>query len=151
MLMGQARVFQASIMPGVVMALLLAGCARLPQTTRTGDIQYIHIRDQVAPQDLHVGAGDEVRWINERDTPVRLGFLENTQLDDVSCEKGFWYLGAVQDMVTIAPHDYVSLCFSRTGRVRYNVWWDQEDPRNAVSRTATIHISMGRLKNRGAG
>jgi plastocyanin len=123
-------------------ALLLAGCETLPATTTTGGIHYVHISDRVEPRELRVGAGDEVRWVNERSAPVRLGFLGHTDLSDVSCARGFQHWGRVEDMVTIKPQDYVSLCFSQTGKVSYNVWWDDVDPRHAVSRTATIQISL---------
>jgi len=126
----------------LVTAVSLVGCEHLPTSTTTGDIHYVHIGEHVMPRELRVMAGDEVRWLNDRDTPVRLGFLGNTDLDDVSCEKGFRHLGMIEDSVTIKPHDYVSLCFSRTGKVRYNVWWNLDDPRGRISRTATIQVSI---------
>jgi hypothetical protein len=123
-------------------ALLLAGCESLPTTTTSGGIHYVHIGERVEPRELRVGAGDEVRWVNERSAPVRLGFLGHTDLSDVSCAKGFRRWGGIEDMVNIPPQDYVSLCFSQPRKISYNVWWGDADPRHAVSRTATIQISL---------
>lgn len=72
---------------------------------------------------------------------VRLGFLGANGFGDVACEKGFktWF-GEVRDLVTIEPGDYVSLCFGRTGIVRYNIWTDITDPVRSMSPTASVHI-----------
>lgn len=126
-------------------SLLLAGCESLPSTTTTGGVHYIHIAERVEPRELRVGPGDEVRWVNERSTPVRLGFLGHTDLSEVSCAKGFQRWGRIEDMVDIPPQGYVSLCFSQPGDISYNVWWSNADPRHAVSRTATIRVSLALL------
>jgi anti-sigma regulatory factor (Ser/Thr protein kinase) len=129
--------------PEIVAALTLyGGCAGLPETTQTGAIQTIHIGDHVTPRELYVAVDDEVRWINDREIPVRIGFLGNSKLDQVSCQKGFRSLWEMRDFVSIPPHAYVSLCFSQRGRVRFNVWWDLDDRRNGISRTATIHVDQ---------
>ena len=122
-----------------------AGCSNLPHSTKSGDIQRINIDETVTPREVYAAAGDEVRWINNRDTPVRIGFLGKTELKGISCEKGFQHLWVIQDIVIIPPHDYVSLCFSQKGKIRYNVWWDLDDPRGGISRTATIHVSQGHV------
>jgi hypothetical protein len=126
----------------VLMFVLCSGCVDLPHTTMKGGIQSINIGDTIVPKELYAGTGDEVRWLNNRDTPVRVGFLGNTELGSISCEKGFRHFWIIQDIVIIQPHDYVSLCFSRPGKIRYNIWWDLEDPRRGISRTATIRISL---------
>jgi hypothetical protein len=126
----------------LVTAVLFVACEHLPHSTTAGDIHYVHIGEHVVPRELRVGPGDEVRWQNDREEPVRLGFLGNTAVKNVTCEKGFQSFGMIEDIVTIRPHDFVSLCFSQTGKVRYNIWWDLEDSRGSISRTATIFIRI---------
>ncbi|MGQ0809929.1 MAG: hypothetical protein ACT4OO_01720 [Nitrospiraceae bacterium] len=128
----------------VILILLVAGgCATTPAIAPAGKgkIHYIQIRDHVMPKDLYVTVGDEVRWQNLRSEPVNLGVLDHLTLDRVSCEKGFKSFGQVQDLVTIAPSKFVSLCFSQPATIRYNVWMDPNDPRGTMSPTSTIRVS----------
>jgi hypothetical protein len=66
--------------------------------------------------------------------------LEDHGPDMFVCDKGFSRLGVVQDTVTIAPLQYVSLCFSKAATVRFNVWLDADDPQGAMTPTSTIRI-----------
>lgn len=95
----------------------------------------------MSPLELHADVGDEIRWRNLLSRPVRLGFLGVKRMEDVGCDKGFttWF-GEIRDLVTIPPGDYVSLCFRRTGVVRYNVWTDLADLVRSMSPTAVLRI-----------
>lgn len=93
---------------------------------------------------LYAAQGEEIRWHNLRANTVRLGFLTTKILDEVGCENGVATLfGRVNDLITIPPGKSVSLCFIRPGDLRYNVWFDAEDPKSAISPTATIRIRGG--------
>jgi len=116
------------------------GCAFKPGSRLTGSIRYFNIRTDVAPRHLIVQVGDEVRWQNLNQQAVRLRMLEDPAPDLFACNKGFSQLGVVQDTVTIAPLQYVSLCFSRAATLRFNVWLDADDPQGAMTPTSTIRI-----------
>lgn len=131
--------------PLLLLLFLLAlgfdsGCASKPGPRLTGSIRYFNIRTDVAPRHLIVQVGDEVRWQNLNQHAVRLRMLEDHGSDLFVCEKGFSRLGIVQDTVTIAPLQYVSLCFSRAATIRFNVWLDADDPQGAMTPTSTIRI-----------
>jgi hypothetical protein len=116
------------------------GCAFKPDPRLTGSIRYFHIRTDVAPRTLIVQIGDEVRWQNLNQHAVRLRLLEEHGPDLFVCDKGFSQLGVVQDTVTIAPLQYVSLCFSRAATLRFNVWLDADNPQGAMTPTSTVRI-----------
>ena len=116
------------------------GCASKPDPRLTGAIRYFNIRTEVAPRHLTVQVGDEVRWQNLNQHAVRLRMLEDHGDDFFACDKGFSQLGVVQDTVTIAPLQYVSLCFSKAATLRFNVWLDANDPQGAMTPTSTIRI-----------
>lgn len=119
---------------------VVPGCSTMPETTGTGTVLHVIIRDHVSPDLLVVNLGDEIRWQNVSGKTIRIGLLGNRAFDHVSCQHGFSRLGRLRDFVTIEPGDYVSLCFSHTGVVRYNVWLDADDLRGSMTPTAAIRI-----------
>jgi plastocyanin len=107
-------------------------------------VKTVEISDNVKPHVMYASPGEEVRWTNVRQSPVRVGFLNMRLMEDHQCEKGMVDMfGQVNDHITIEPGESISLCFSRTGDLRYNVWFDPEDPRGAISPTLTISIRGG--------
>jgi hypothetical protein len=107
-------------------------------------VHTIQISDLVTPDTLYAKPGEEIRWRNLRSNPVRLGFLTMRLLDELACEKGvatFW--GGMSDLVTIPPGGSMSLCFVRVGVLQYNVWFDAENPKGAISPTASVHVEAG--------
>ena len=90
--------------------------------TKTGIVKNIVIKDTLTPDALTVRAGDEVRWINQRQDSVTVtidGPLEH----NVSCRNGFSKaLGmGVDNSTTLASNETAGLCFSRVGTVNYSV------------------------------
>lgn len=126
---------------GAVVPLWLWACAPLPKPPEEATVRYIQIREDALPRDLYASVGDEVRWQNLTSTPVRLGLLGAQGLDRATCQRGFARFGSLDDFVTIKPRDYVSLCFSFPGIVRYNVWLDADNPRGPMTPTGRIHLS----------
>ena len=122
---------------------LAAACGHAPtQAART--VRTVEISNQVSPHVMYASPGDEVRWMNARSTPVRVGFLSLRLVEDHQCQKGIVdFFGQVNDLVTIAPGESISLCFNRTGDLRYNVWFDADDPKGGISPTLTISVRGG--------
>ena len=117
-----------------------AGCNTTSSPRLTGSVRYFNIRTDVAPRHLIVQVGDEVRWQNLNQHAVRLRMLEEHGPELFACSRGFSQLGVVQDTVTIAPLQYVSLCFSKAATVRFNVWLDADDPQGTMTPTGTIRV-----------
>ena len=120
---------------------LSAACGHMPSSNAGRTVRTVEISHQVNPRVMYASPGEEVRWTNARSNTVRIGFLSKRLLEDHRCQKGIVDLfGQVNDLVTIAPGESISLCFARTGDLRYNVWFDPEDPRGVISPTLTISI-----------
>ncbi len=123
----------------------LSACGHRSVTAISATVRTIQISDMVTPDTLYAKPGEEIRWENLRANPVRIGFLSMRLLDDLGCEKGvttFW--GGTNDLVTIPPGRSISLCFARAGLLQYNVWFDADNPKGAMSRTAAVYVEAGR-------
>ena len=125
-----------------------AGCSAKPAPRLTGSVRYFNIRTDVVPRHLIVQVGDEVRWQNLNQHAVRLRMLEDHGPELFACNKGFSQLGVVQDTVTIAPLQHVSLCFAKAATVRFNVWLDADDPQGAMTPTSTIRVEPSTASKR---
>lgn len=127
----------------VLFIVAVAGCAMATRVDPPPHVHDIHIvsRDVINPVELYATVGEEIRWHNRLTVPIHLGFLGLNPIKEVGCGKGFktWY-GGIRDMVTIRAGGYVSLCFTRAGTFRFNVWTDLGDPLHSMSPTAIIHL-----------
>lgn len=106
-----------------MLAVLLAAtaCAGLPSTSRTGAVHDVFIKEEeITPHELIVDAGDEIRWINQRTTPVWIYFFQDS-LDEVVCQRGFSYFWGVEEFAKIDPKQSVSVCFAHVDAVSYRV------------------------------
>lgn len=122
----------------------VSGCSHRSLDVSDAPVRTIVISDAVSPETLYANPGEEVRWKNNRDNPVRIGFLTMRLLDEVGCEKGIATIfGHLADLVTIPPGESVSVCLVRSGDLKYNVWFDADDPKGAISRTATVRVQHG--------
>ena len=124
-----------------------AGCAGIATTTRTGNIHDVKFEERMTPANLRVQPGDEVRWVNQRTTPVTVEFLAGA-LDTVTCESGFSarglsnLRGKLQESTTIAPNESASLCFSAPGTVSYNARMDSAVAGGQVIEAGTLRIGQ---------
>lgn len=128
--------------------LAIAGCAAIAGTsgiadnTRTGSIHDVRFEERMSPGNMRVRVGDEVRWINQRSTAVKLEFLEGS-LEDVVCQSGFSsLLRRQQESATIKPNDSASLCFGETGTVRYNARMDSPVAGGQMIESGTIRVTQ---------
>ena len=76
----------------LAMAVLEVACGSLPGTTQTGKVQEIVIGAAVAPSEVTLAPGDEVRWVNRQHGPVSIVFLNSIQ-EQVTCQRGFGLAG----------------------------------------------------------
>ena len=120
----------------------IAGTAGIADSTRTGAIHDVRFAERMTPSDLRVQVGDEVRWVNQRSTPVQVQFL-GSALDDVVCQSGFSnVLRRQQESATIRPNESASLCFGRAGTVTYNVRMDSPVAGGQSIESGTIRVSQ---------
>lgn len=125
----------------LALMLMLPACGHQSATTGSATVRTIQISDRVTPVVLYAKPGEEIRWQNLRANPVRVGFLTMRLLDELACEKGVanWWGGA-SDLITIPSGESINLCFVRDGVLEYNVWFDAENPKGAISPTATVRV-----------
>ncbi|MBS0170698.1 MAG: hypothetical protein JSR62_10125 [Nitrospira sp.] len=110
----------------------LSGCSHSPTATKTaseteagtktGMVKNIVINDTISPDRLTVHAGDEIRWINQRQDPVTVT-IDQAVDHAVSCRNGFSKaMGMGFDNSTkLASNETAGLCFTRIGTVNYSV------------------------------
>jgi hypothetical protein len=109
--------------------------------TKTGMVKNIVVKDTITPDSLTVRAGDEVRWINQRQESVVVtvdGPLEH----NVSCRNGFSKaLGmGVDNSTTLASNETAGLCFTRVGTVNYSVRPSSEDKSGPARTQGSITV-----------
>lgn len=128
----------------VMTMALCAGCGHMPSTEQARTVRTVEISNQVSPAVMYASLGEEVRWTNVGQNAVRVGFLNMRLIEEHQCEHGIVDLfGHVNDHITIEPGESISLCPSKTGDLQYNVWFDPENPRGAISQTLKISIRGG--------
>ncbi len=116
----------------------VAGTAGIADSSRTGSVHDVRFEERMSPGSLQVRVGDEVRWINQRSTPVRLQFLEDA-LGYVVCQSGFSsLLRRQQDSATIKPNQSASLCFGKADTIRYNARLDSPVAGGQMIESGTI-------------
>lgn len=122
----------------IVVLMSLAGCAyqELDQST----VHTVHINEAIEPAIVRAKVGAEIRWENRSDKIVRVGFLGTPDWQNVICDKGFRWMGMMQDSTIIKPNESVSLCFSKPTRIHFNVWMDWSNSSTNISPTSTILI-----------
>jgi len=120
----------------------IAGTSGIASASRTGIIHDVSFAETMSPANLRVQPGDEIRWVNQRSTPVTVEFLADA-LKDVSCQAGFSsFLRRQQETATIEPNETASLCFSKTGTVTYNARMDSPVVGGQVIESGTIRIGQ---------
>jgi plastocyanin len=122
---------------------MMIGAALLAtSTTRTGIIHDVRFEERMTPVNLRVQPGDEVRWVNQRSTPVTVEFLGDA-LEEVTCQSGFSsLLRRQQESATIRPNESASLCFGRVGTVTYNARMDSPVAGGQVIESGTIRVGQ---------
>lgn len=120
----------------------IAGTGGIAGTSRTGVIHDVNFEQRMTPVNLSVQPGDEIRWVNQRSTPVTVEFLGNA-LDEVVCQSGFSsLLRRQQESATIEPNESASLCFGRAGTVTYNARLDSPVAGGQMIESGTIRIGQ---------
>lgn len=129
-----------------VALLAIAGCAAITgtggiaSTTRTGTIHEVRFEEHMTPVNLWVQPGDEVRWVNQRRTPVSVEFLGDA-LEDVTCQSGFSsLLRRQQESATIRSNESASLCFGKVGTVTYNARMESPVAGGQIIESGTIRV-----------
>lgn len=107
--------------------------------TKTGMVKNIVINETITPDRLTVHAGDEIRWINQRQDPVTVT-IDQAVDHAVSCRNGFSKaMGMGFDNSTkLASNETAGVCFTRIGTFNYSVSTSSD----AKSQLANTHGSV---------
>ena len=110
--------------------LVLAGCQTIggegmPTVTRTGEVKDVIIRETVEPASVAANSGDEIRFINKRQSDVRVIFL-NPVTENLNCQRNFGGplgFGTKRNEYSakLGPNETASVCFRDPGDVKYVV------------------------------
>ena len=120
--------------------LLMTGCAGLPQTSRTAIIHEVKFEANLAPADLTVHVGDEIRWVNHRTLPVLID-IPGLNADMLSCDRGFTgMMGGVTELKELEPSKSASLCCSKPIVISYNARMKSADPGGMKIEPGTIRV-----------
>jgi len=137
-----------NLMVGAAAVAMAVGCASIrgtgsiAKTTRTGVIHTVNFAEHMTPLALEVQPGDEVRWVNQRSTPVTVEFLGNA-LAAVTCQTGFSSLLRRQkEATTIKPNESASLCFGKADTVTYNARMESAVAGGQIIEAGTIHVGQ---------
>jgi hypothetical protein len=98
----------------------MEGCHSLPAFSRSGDVREVVIGDRLSASAIRANIGDEIRWTNARETPVRITLVDYV-LDRLACRRNFsghFHSGAEADL---QPNERAALCFQSPGTIRYIV------------------------------
>jgi plastocyanin len=129
--------------------LMLAGCQTIggesmPTVTRTGEVKDVIIRDTVEPASVTANAGDEIRFINKRQSKVRVIFL-NPMTENLSCQRNFGGLlgfGTKRNEYSakLGANETASVCFRDQGEVKYVVRAESGDIIGEQNLAGTISV-----------
>jgi plastocyanin len=132
----------AAVLATAVGCASIRGTDSIADTTRTGTIHTVRFEERMTPANLRVQPGDEVRWVNQRSTPVTVEFLGDA-LDDATCQRGFSsLLRRQQETATIKPNESASLCFGRVGTVTYNARMESPVAGGQMIESGTIRVGQ---------
>jgi plastocyanin len=132
----------AAVLATAVGCASIRGTDSIAGTTRTGAIHTVNFEERMTPANLWVQPGDEVRWVNQRSTPVTVEFLGDA-LDDVTCQAGFSsLLRRQQEAATIKPNESASLCFGKVGTVTYNARMESPVAGGQMIESGTIRVGQ---------
>ena len=120
--------------------LFVLGCQGMPTVTRSGDVKDIIIGDNLALTETVVNAGDEVRWINKRNAPVRVIFLDAVLDKQLSCKNNVGGWMTPSDTAQLATNQTASVCFRDPGYFRYIVRMESAKTTGDISVQGVIKV-----------
>jgi plastocyanin len=120
--------------------LFVLGCQGMPTVTRSGDVKDIIIGDNLTLTETAVNAGDEVRWINKRNAPVRVIFLDAVLDKQLSCKNNVGGWMTPSDTAQLAANQTASVCFRDPGYFRYIVRMESAKTTGDISVQGVIKV-----------
>jgi plastocyanin len=125
---------------GVALVFFVLGCQGMPTVTRSGDVKDIIIGDNLTLTETAVNAGDEVRWINKRNAPVRVIFLDAVLDKQLSCKNNVGGWMTPSDTAQLASNQTASVCFRDPGYFRYIVRMESAKTTGDISVQGVIKV-----------
>ena len=125
---------------GVALVFFVFGCQGTPTVTRSGDVKDIIIGDNLTLTETAVNAGDEVRWINKRNAPVRVIFLDAVLDKQLSCKNNVGGWMTPSDTAQLASNQTASVCFRDPGYFRYIVRMESAKTTGDISVQGVIKV-----------
>ena len=124
-----------NLIVGSALIIILTGCQHsvvresMPTISRTGEVKDVVIRDTVSPTFVLARPGDEIRWINVRQTDVQVTVISPAR-EQVTCQRNFEELiGADYNQYTanVGRNDTAGVCFRDSAELKYVVRTESSD------------------------
>jgi hypothetical protein len=115
--------------------IILAGCQHsfapdsLPTLTRTGEVKDVVIQDTISPGSVVARPGDEIRWINKRQTDVQVTVLSPAR-EELTCQRNFRGMMGVDHheyTANVERNDTAGVCFRHPTELQYVVRTEPSD------------------------
>ena len=109
--------------------VILVGCQHslvqdnIPTITRTGEVKDVVIQDTLSPTSIMARPGDEIRWINKRQTDVQV-IVIGTVKEQLTCRRNFKEMMGSdhnQYSANVERNDTAGVCFRDPTELRYVV------------------------------
>lgn len=129
--------------------IILTGCQHslmrdsMPTITRTGEVKDVVIQDTVSPASVMARPGDEIRWINKRQTDVQVIVISPVR-EQLTCQRNFREMtGADRKQYTanVERNDTAGVCFRDPTELRYVVRTESSDPSGEPGFRGTVMIA----------
>ena len=124
--------------------IILTGCQHslvrdsMPTVTRTGEVKDVVIQETVSPTSVMAKPGDEIRWINKRQTDVKVIVISPLS-EQLTCQRNFWRMMDAdrhQYTANVERNDTAAVCFRDPAELEYMVGNLSEE--HSFSGTITI-------------
>ena len=116
--------------------IIVTGCQHslvhdsMPTITRTGEVKDVVIQDTVSPTSIMARPGDEIRWINKRQTDIQVTVVAPGR-QQLTCQRNFREMsGADLDQYTanVERNDTAGVCFQDPAELKYIVSGPSGEP-----------------------
>jgi hypothetical protein len=129
--------------------IILAACQhslvldRIPTISRTGEVKDVVIQDTVSPTSVMGRPGDEIRWINKRQTDVQVIVISPAR-EQITCQRNFREtMGADRNQYSanVERNDTAGVCFRNPTELKYVVREALSDASGESSFVGTVVIA----------
>jgi plastocyanin len=116
--------------------IIVTGCQHslvhdsMPTITRTGEVKDVVIQDTISPTSIMARPGDEIRWINKRQTDIQVTVVAPGR-QQLICQRNFRQMSGGdldQYAANVERNDTAGVCFRDPAELMYFVSGPSGEP-----------------------